>query len=508
MNNQKLSTFNEQLKEEEVKKEENPSFHLLEHEYFNKVLDEMGFSRYHFLLFIIAASVLICGGMQELMQAILLSLINDEQKLTEYHLAVINSTEYLGYVTGSIIVNLITQYLSNKRSIQLFSILCLVFSGLSIIRIDYYLAVVTRFFIGLCLGIIDLLIYLSLLETCPTKIRGFVSSVILVFFPLGQFLISFFIYFNITEGDLERNYRYLLLIPFLSIAGIIIMLIFVQESPRRFINMNKIEEGISIIGKITKFNKKESVEEGKNKMTKELDFIRQNTIKVEEKEEGIQRKGSESRSHLDFPKKQLSFFQMLKIIISGDYLSYTLTLWTIAIGTGLIFNGIFFMLPTTAPKLDRTSFKDVLLSVTMELPSHCFASLLIENKWLGRVKSIRLGFLISFTICCICLLIGYDYLIINCLLKVFITIPNNILLVYSSEIYDSEIRTFGVSAINFWKRLSFIASPFIVSYFEYQIGPIGPYYIFTPFTLICWLLTFMFKFETRGVPLDETLKKT
>lgn len=64
--------------------------------YLNIVLDSMGFSRYHKLIFIITALILICGGVQELMLAILLSLINEKQSLTEYHLALVNTTEYLG----------------------------------------------------------------------------------------------------------------------------------------------------------------------------------------------------------------------------------------------------------------------------------------------------------------------------------------------------------------------------------------------------------------------------
>jgi hypothetical protein len=164
------------------------------------------------------------------------------------------------------------------------------------------------------------------------------------------------------------------------------------------------------------------------------------------------------------------------------------------------------MLPTTAPKLEKAVFKDVILSVGIELPSNIIACLLIENKKIGRLRSLIIGYFFTFGTCLSCLILGKDYLIINCLLKFFITIPANILTVYGSEIYDSKVRTFGTSAINFWRRIFTLMSPFVVSYLDIIFGELGPFYIFLPFSLILFIVCFFLDKETRGIPLDEIVK--
>src|SRR5687768_2732254 len=75
--------------------------------FINILIDDMGFSRYHFLIFSITALVLTCCGVQELMMAIILSMINEKENLSEYHLAIITTSEYIGYTTAAIVVNFV-----------------------------------------------------------------------------------------------------------------------------------------------------------------------------------------------------------------------------------------------------------------------------------------------------------------------------------------------------------------------------------------------------------------
>ena len=88
-------------------------------------------------------------------------------------------------------------------------------------------------------------------------------------------------------------------------------------------------------------------------------------------------------------------------------------------------------------------------------------------------------------------------------IKFLITIPANVLIVYGSEVYEWKVRTFGVSSINFWRRLGTILSPFIVTYFEDILGELGPFYLFTPLAAIGFILSLLLQIETSGVPLDE-----
>lgn len=199
-----------------------------------------------------------------------------------------------------------------------------------------------------------------------------------------------------------------------------------------------------------------------------------------------------------------TYWEEFYALLNSKYRKYTITLWVLASLTGFIFNGIFFILPTTAPKIQKDVFKDVIICVGLELPSNTLASVLVEIKSLGRIRTIRTGYFISILVCIACFIAGNDYLIIYCLLKFFISIPRNIIYVYGSELYDSKIRTFGVSTINFWRRIATVLSPFAVCYFETNLGHVAPYYIFTPGCIICFIISMIFlDIETRGIPLDE-----
>ena len=59
--------------------------------YINVTLDNMGFTRYHLLLFLTNALFLFCEGMNEIIHIILLSMINEKHHLSHYHLAFMNS---------------------------------------------------------------------------------------------------------------------------------------------------------------------------------------------------------------------------------------------------------------------------------------------------------------------------------------------------------------------------------------------------------------------------------
>ena len=183
-----IENDNENKENDEYNNENSNENNQIEfNQYLNKLLDKMGFSKYHFILFLTSAFFLFCSGMQEIIHVILLSIINDTHNLTFYHLALMNSIEYLGYTIATIIVNIITNYLTRKSAIQITIISSLVFTGLSLTTYNFYFAAFNRFFLGFCFGILDILIYLNLFESAPTELRGYIASLIQLFFHLDLF---------------------------------------------------------------------------------------------------------------------------------------------------------------------------------------------------------------------------------------------------------------------------------------------------------------------------------
>ena len=76
--------------------------------------------------------------MQEIINVILLPIINDIHNLTFYYFALMNSIEYLGYTIATIIINIITNYLSRKTVIQITIISSLIFTNLFLTTYNCY----------------------------------------------------------------------------------------------------------------------------------------------------------------------------------------------------------------------------------------------------------------------------------------------------------------------------------------------------------------------------------
>ena len=130
--------------------------------YINVTLDNMGFTKYHLLLFITNALFLFCEGMNEIIHIILLSMINEKHNLSHYHLAFMNSIEYLGYTISTLLVHYITTLIKRKHAILISVFVSILCTGLSITSYNFIFASINRFILGFCFGILDILIYLNL----------------------------------------------------------------------------------------------------------------------------------------------------------------------------------------------------------------------------------------------------------------------------------------------------------------------------------------------------------
>ena len=491
--------------------------------YINVTLDNMGFTKYHLLLFITNALFLFCEGMNEIIHIILLSMINEKHNLSHYHLAFMNSIEYLGYTISTLLVHYITTLIKRKHAILISVFVSILCTGLSITSYNFIFASINRFILGFCFGILDILIYLNLFESLPTKIRGFVSTMILLFFPLGEFSLSLTCYFKLKEGEMDVNYKLMLLFPFIFTCIISLSAIFLQESPRElFFGKQNYEKGAESFKKITEFNRDESnknkfnfgdpeIEKAAKDISIELGEIMpnydNNNIQNENEFNDNIKEGQNIQNALLRQNTNNNIFKMARLrqLFSQDYLKYTILFWILGSFSGFIFYGIHFMLPATAPKINKNTFLDLVLFESMEIPPNFFAMLLIENKGLGRKNTIRAGFIITFIISLINIYLGETILLFDCLLKFSLTIPLNVLFVYSSEIYDSHVRTLGLSLMNFWKKISSLFSPFFMSYIIYKYGEFATHLYYAPLLAISAFGSLFLTIETRGRALDEII---
>ena len=299
---------------------------------------------------------------------------------------------------------------------------------------------------------------------------------------------------------------------------------FMQESPRElFFGKGEFNQGTETFKKITEFNRDElnknkfnfgdpEIEQVTKNINIELgniipsDNSNNNNSKKEMQDLNIKEENNLEGGLIRNESDQ-QYFKMnrLKQLFSAEYLKYTILFWILGSFSGFIFYGIHFMLPATAPKINKYTFLDLVLFESMEIPPNFFAMLLIENKGIGRKNTIKIGFVITFIISLINIYLGETILLFDCLLKFSLTIPLNVLFVYSSEIYDSHLRTLGLSLMNFWKKISSLFSPFFMSYILYKYGEFATHLCYAPLLAVSAFGSLFLTIETRGKALDEII---
>jgi hypothetical protein len=173
----------------------------------------------------------------------------------------------------------------------------------------------------------------------------------------------------------------MLLFPFIFTCIICLSAIFLQESPRElFFGKQEFEKGAESFKKINEFNRDESNKNKFNFGDPEIDKAA-NDINIEL---GIisNQDNNEAQNQNEFPdninnnkniQKSLlrqesnnKIFKMsrLRQLFSEEYLRYTILFWILGSFSGFIFYGIHFMLPATAPKINKNTFNGYFLIIS------------------------------------------------------------------------------------------------------------------------------------------------
>ena len=470
----------------------------------NKIIDDIGFTKYHTIVFLVLGLVLISNGIQIAMQAYLLSAIDQTIKLSEYQLAYINSAENLGSTLSYLSLLIIVKFINYKRIIQVFIIVLFISTSISLFLINFTLAVILRFVIGYSTGIIDIVAYILLIEIISTKVRGFVSSIILIFFPIGLLFGAFLGYLLVDDDEVDfmRNYHRLVIIPFIIILAVLVLVFFVQESPRSLLVKSQGEKGAKVLERLGSTIK--SPNKGRRSIKEKSIKDNLQKIKTNLLKSATMNRDNDNVSMHSITSVKSSIVDKAKSIFSDSMLKYTLVIWILVFFSGIIYNGTAFILPTNAPTFNKKSLKDYIIAVGIEIPSNIVGSFMIENKRIGRLLSLRISLVLCF-LSNIMMLFLKDDIILAVFVKFFITISLTTLIVYSSEIYNTSLRAFSVSLVSFWKRISIVISPIIVSHFHKGLNL--PYNIifllFGVCAIGCFGLSFTLTIETKDKPLDQ-----
>lgn len=453
----------------------------------DNIFSDIGFGKYHILIFLSTGFAFFCSGYQIMCYSILLPFFIDKWKISYFAQCYIISAEHLGYTLGSLFVSLYGEKYGRKKPLILGSLIWCVIGLLSMMTENLFFYIFCRFAIGFLDKFVLLYVYTIMTEYLPTKYRGKLTNLVDIFYGLGNMSAVLIGYFFI-----ESNWRIIILTSVLMNLLLLIYFInFIDESVRYEIIIGDFQSASQTIEKIAKINCYAPLPYFSTyKMEKFLDNCRQTQQII-----------------LDKYAKDTSFFLSLKSIFSGKYKLITILLSFFWLGNILSSFGILNLLPIILSKIgsDEESLLLILGPVSLQIPSCIVASIIVDIKGIGR----RNPLIISSVVIGIAAILIYvkvwpGLIFYLSLMMFFHSINFMIKWIYTSELYPTPIRMQGLGFCNFFGRSSGILMPFI-GLFLLEINYLFPFLFFGLSTMIGGLGLLALKYETLEMELDGML---
>ena len=452
---------------------------------FDTIMEALGFGVYQMRIYLIMCLMALSEGAHIMAFTLMLPILKHQWLVTDLLNGLQASLIFLAYLIGSMISGQISDRIGRKIPSFYSIVFIAFFTMLSSWSYDIIILIIVRVMVGLLVGFFGPLGGTILTEITPKHLRGKYMTSITFCLVLGQLYAAFIGYFLLDNLD-RGNWRVLLI--FCSIPGILAGLLaylFLDESPRYLMMVGKYDEAFEICEKISRENETEELIKGVlSKETKDKVISWAQNLEEEE------------------PASMLQLFRGQKKII-------TPLLWTNWLTTSFIYYGIIIYIPLILQKIENrdsnSNGNDILQifsSNFMELVSIIGAASLIENKYFGRKNSMIMFFaLTSFVTFLIYFSKEHFFIILVTFARIFISMTFIFCFQYTSEVYETKIRTTGLGMANGIGRIGGVVMPWICAEMM-QIDLYGPFIAFFLLSATSTAVSYWLPFDTREKDLD------
>ena len=265
----------------------------------------------------------------------------------------------------------------------------------------------------------------------------------------------------------------------------------IDESPRFLLINKKFNAAFKNLNRIISFNKGDKIE---------------NYINNEEKEDLIEWANNQRFKNLE----EGDIFSL----ISSNYIKISILIWINSFIISIIYYGLVYIFPIVSIKILMKSFPQdnnfnlviyaSLFSITLELFSYTLNPFIIENKFLGRRKTILIAYLITGIMLFISIFGNvYIFLIAISIARAISGIIQDTVSVLSSEVYPTKLRNTGVSIGLGFMKISGSVMTYLTVFSFNLYGEKGPSIVLFVICLFGLISMLFFKYETLGLPLDR-----
>lgn len=222
----------------------------------------------YLVAFIVALGGLLSGYDTGVISGALLY-IKDEWLLNDYMQGILVSSTLVGATIGAVSNGALADIFGRKKILILTSFLFFTGSILCAIAPNITLLIVSRFIVGLAIGVVTFATPLYLSEISPEKIRGSLVSLFQLAITLG-ILFSYLI--NAGFANIQYGWRLMLLAGIIPSIILWVGMSFMSDTPRWLVSRGREDEAKAVFKKIEpEIDADKEIEEIKNILDKETE---------------------------------------------------------------------------------------------------------------------------------------------------------------------------------------------------------------------------------------------
>lgn len=382
----------------------------------------------------------------------------------------ITSVQMAGVLLGAVLAGQLGDRFGRRKSLYSFVSLHILLNVIAAVSTSWVMFAVLRFFLGICMGAILVIVIPFSMEFLPIKYRpllGIIPSWTLgvAIFSLAAFLLKDWSHLHIACAVCS--------VPSL-LGGL-----FVPESIRWLATQGRLDEAMDVFKKISRVNKKPLP-------TQTADVL-QNILQKE--------KHSLSESHQYSYLDVFRGFRMAKatVIIMFFYFSMSVSFYGISFGVGNLFGSVYL---------------NMFLMGFIEVPVQV-STFFMNNRFGRKYTSMFFFFACSFS-CAGCIVAhlcagpearGPAIRALSIIAKMMIGCAWSCISVWGSEFYPTVTRSLGVGFTSVGARIGGILAPFII---DLESSVTFSYSFMTAVFIVCTVLSAALE-ETFGKELANSL---
>ncbi|KAK3886465.1 hypothetical protein Pcinc_009336 [Petrolisthes cinctipes] len=389
------------------------------------------------------------------------------------------------YMLGTLFCPVIGGYLADRFGryvVVMVTQVVMLFTSLTVVFLNSFTAILAVRFIAGSSNMLTL--YILALEVCEPKHRAAVGILTGLPWALGTMAWA-------GAAFAIRDWRYLQLAVSLPILLIFPPLYFMDESPRWLIVRGRHDRALTVLQKAARWNKA-TLPPNSEMRTLMIDIQAESTENTSK---------TKDNNLVEVKKKKCRAVPVPNLLKNRAIATITTLLCLDYFVVSLVFDG----LNMSGDNYSADPFLYLVLSGLVEVPGYSLTAPLIDR--CGR----KIPTAVCYLLCGVVILAlafippGMSWLVMVMVLfgKLCITGAFQIITVYSSELFPTEVRLQGIGISSVFSQLGSTILPYITSVLGEKV-PWLPSVIFGCLSVIAAATTMILR-ETKGVPLPDTI---